>query len=91
CGNDIISGTGIAVYNSVNDQWVAAISGLQGVDRNVIIINEVLQEEAIQLQAKFDGYGDPEKITMLQLKEILSYAESLGLTNRYPSNVAFIN
>ncbi|CAF1154563.1 unnamed protein product, partial [Didymodactylos carnosus] len=91
CGDDIISGTGIAFYNNVDDQWVAAISGLGGDERSVIILNEVSQEQAEKLQVKLDGYSDPEKITMPQLKEILAYAESMGLSNRYPSNVAFIN
>jgi len=90
CGNDIISGTGIAFYKCVDDQWLAAMSGLAEDDRNVIVLNEVTREQAIKLQNKLDEYGDPERITIPQLKEILAHAESLGLTNRYPSNVGFI-
>ncbi|UJR19865.1 hypothetical protein I4U23_022998 [Adineta vaga] len=91
CENDIISGKGFAFYNCINDQWLAAISGLKNDDRNVIVLNEVTRDQAIQLQKKLDEYGDPDTITMPQLKEILAYAESLGLTNYYPSNVGFIN
>ena len=90
CDDDVVSGTGITFYNCIDDQWLAAISGLEEDDRNVIVLNEVTQEQAIQLQKKLDEYGDPERITISQLKEILAYAESLGLTNRYTSNVGFI-
>ncbi|CAF1325072.1 unnamed protein product [Adineta ricciae] len=88
--NRIISERGITFYNSINDQWLAAISGLKDNDCYVIILNEVTEEQAKKLEMKLEEYGHPEEMTISQLKDILLYAESLGITDYYPSNVGFI-
>jgi predicted deoxyguanosinetriphosphate triphosphohydrolase len=87
----IVSGQGIAFFNDFDDQWVAAISGLSGRDRNIVVLNEVTEEQAIKLQAKLDEVGEPEKITPQQLKALLEYAKSLGGNIiMHPSNVAYL-
>lgn len=84
-----IGKTGIVFYN-FKDQSLQAAAG-DG--KSVIIINEVTQEQAIQLEDMIlKLQPNPGKLTLKELKQVLSFAhEKMSLGDIYNSSRSFVH
>jgi hypothetical protein len=83
-----IKGRGIVFFNPDDDCWQAA----RGDGMAVIIISPVTEAEAAALMAKVnDLSGDPDRLTLDQLKAVVSYAiDELKIRSAYNSSRAFV-
>lgn len=79
---------GIVFFNAKDQAWQAAA----GDGESVIIINEVTQQQAEQLDRKIrEIQANPDDLTIIQLKQVLSYAQQqLDLNDMYNSSRSFI-
>lgn len=83
-----IGDKGLVFLNAKDQTWQAVAGDGEG----VIIINEVNQEQAAQLDRKVKELNpDPNQLTLSQLKQVLDYARNeLKLNDMYNSNRSFI-
>ena len=79
---------GLVFLNAKDQSWQAVAGDGEG----VIIINEVNQEQATQLDRKVKELNqDPYQLTLPQLKQVLDYARNeLKLNDMYNSDRSFI-
>jgi len=79
---------GIVFFNFKDQSLQAAASD----GKSVIIINEVTQEQAAQLENMIHKlHPDPSQLTLKELKQALSFAhENLGLGDMYNSTKSFV-
>lgn len=77
---------GIKFYNGIDKIEQAVVGNGEGV---IVIGGEMTDEKAGLLQDKLDkltdGTGDPEKLTLENVKDFLEYAKELGLTDIWNS------
>ena len=83
-----IGDKGLVFLNAKDQTWQAVAGDGEG----VIIINEVSQEQAAQLDRKVKELNqDPNQLTLPQLKQVLDYAwNDLKLNDMYNSDRAFV-
>lgn len=79
---------GVVFFNAKDQVCQAAA----GDGTSVIIINEVTQQQAIQLDRKIRAIqGDSDELSLSQLKQVLTYAQqTLGLDDMYNSSRSFV-
>ena len=79
---------GIVFFNFKDQSLQAAASD----GKSVIIMNEVTQEQAAQLENMIHKlHPDPNRLTLKELKQTLSFAhENLGLSDMYNSTKSFV-
>jgi hypothetical protein len=80
-----IGDRGIVFWNDKDQCWQAAV----GDGTAVVILNEVSEEQARALHAKFLDLGASD-VTLAGLKQFLAFARSLGLRDYYHSDLAFV-
>jgi hypothetical protein len=83
-----IGDKGLVFFNAKDQAWQAVAGDGEG----VIIINEVNQEQAAELDRKVKELNaDPNQLTLPQLKQVLDYArDELKLNDMYNSDRAFV-
>lgn len=74
-----ISGKGVVFFNADDDQWVAAISGLEGDAEKVFIVNEPNDVQAALLDAQRATWADPDSPTKDEFYSILTFAGQIHL------------
>jgi hypothetical protein len=79
---------GLVFFNGKDKSWQA----VKGDGEGVIIINEVIHEQARKLYQKVQALkADPTNLTLDELKQVLSFAqEQLGLVYMYNSSRSFV-
>jgi len=82
-----IGDKGVVFYNQKDDAWQAVKSDGQG----VIIMNQMTEDQAKLMMDKIGG--DPNKMTLEQFKDVLSYANSdeVACKDMYNSDRGFIS
>lgn len=83
-----IGDKGLVFFNAKDQAWQAVAGDGEG----VVIINEVTQEQAAELDRKVKELnGDPNQLTLPQLKQVLDYARNeLKLNDMYNSDRSFV-
>ena len=82
-----IGDTGLVFFNGKDNAYQA----VKGNGSGVVIINEVSEAQAQKLKEKVSEYAScPENLTCKQIKEILQYAQSIGLVDMYNSDRSFV-
>jgi uncharacterized NAD(P)/FAD-binding protein YdhS/dGTP triphosphohydrolase len=76
-----VSGKGVVFFNADDDQWVAAVTGKDGENRSVFIVNEVSETQSRLLDLEREKWGDPNCPTVEEIKDILQFAVELPLLN----------
>jgi hypothetical protein len=80
--------TGVVFFNSKDQAWQAA----PGDGNAVIIINEVTEEQARQIEEKIRQFRqDPNDLSLGELKQVLTFVrEELGVGDMYNSTKQFV-
>ncbi|XGV96258.1 MAG: hypothetical protein ACAF41_26445 [Leptolyngbya sp. BL-A-14] len=78
---------GLVFFNGKDRSWQAVLGDGNG----VIIINEVTQDQASKLDQKIRSLKpNPNDLTLSELKQVLTFAQQLGLVDMYNSTRAFV-
>lgn len=82
-----IGDRGLVFFNGKDKSWQAVLGDGNG----VIIINEVTQDQAQKLDQKTRSLKpNPNDLTLDELKQVITFAQQLGLVDMYNSTRAFV-